>query len=577
MHVQLISLPTAAAPAADHADRSADRVSAPLVGAVVGLATAGATLYRRMPTTEFAAMQKLWVPALAGGLAFGAGTGVAAGINEIGERTGAGADVLDATLGAAGIGAWVVLGRGNPGTRSNAVSFLRTLGGVAGAAAITDAAIRHGGSAISDATGLDDGTGRLATAAVVGGLGATAALLATRHAAIANATYTGEHAFGHAIGARLAERPTITPLSTVSLGEASVIPQDSIGKLGREFLEGAIPASEIEAAIGRAAKDPARVFVDLDSAPDAAARVQLLRDEVRRLGIIGGDNHRSTIVMVSPAGGVTDLVATDTREVLAAGDIAHLAVAFSDKPALQSIHRIKAGVRQFQDAVDVVRAEIDALPAARRPRLEVYGESIGGIVGEQAMLKEGIAGLDARGIDRAIYVGSPSAGRAKRALLAAEGRGDAPSVIRYASLDDARARFGADAIANARVQFLEHSEDAITSLHPRSIWQPTRIPEGSVVRNQADHVPFVSFSHMVGDAINFKTPPGRLGMRGHNYGADMPGLLRQLHPEIDDTQMQGVVDLVRRKAADRKLFIDVPELPPAFSYGEQVTRSGGVR
>ena len=575
--MQPVMLPSVATPVAGAREESTGRASAPLVGGVVGLTVAGATAYRRMPTTSFGPVQKLWVPALAGALAFGAATGIAAGINGAGDHAGIGADQLDAALGMAGLGAWILLGRGNAAQRSNAVSFLRTFGGVTGMVAATDAAIRHGGDAIEGATGLDGGTADLAGAGLLAGIGATAGLLATRRMAAANATYTGERAFGYAIGERIAERPTITPLATVSLGDASAVPQDTIGKLGRQFLEGAIPASEIEAALGRPAKDPARVFVDLDSASDAAGRLDLLRSEVRRLGIIGGDNHRSTIVMVSPAGAVTDLVATDTRELLAGGDIAHLAVAFSDRPALQSINRIRAGVRQFHDAVDVVREEIARLPEAQRPRLEVYGESIGGIVGEQAMLKEGIAGLDARGIDRAIYVGSPSAGRAKRALLAAEGGGDAPRVIRYASLDDANARYGTDAIANARVQFLEHSEDAITSLRPRRIWQATQVPEGSVVRNQADHVPFASFSHMVGDAINFKQPPGRLGARGHNYGADMPGVLRQLHPEVTDEQMFGVVDVVRRKAADRARLVDVPTLPEAFSFGDPVPWTGGAR
>lgn len=547
-------------------ERKDSRVAAPIVGGLVAAGAVGAALYRRMPTTSFGPIQKLWVPAVAGALALGAGTGVSAGLGAVEDRTGVSGDVLDLAAGAAGLATWFALGRGSAATRSNPVAFARLLGGVVGAAAIGDAAVRHGSGALEGA-GLGEGASDAATIGALAALGTAAGYVANRHIQAAGVTFTGERAFGYALGEQIAERVPVTPLHTVSLGAQSVVPQDSIGKLGRQFLEGAIPASEISAATGRPAVDPARVFVDLDSAPDAAGRLDLMRREVQRLGVIGGENHRGTIVMVSPAGGVTDLPATDVRELLEGGDVAHIAVAFSDRPALQSINRIKAGVRQFHDAVGVVREEIMKLPPEQRPRLEVYGESIGGIVGEQAVLKQGIAGLDQQGIDRAIFVGSPSAGRAKRALLAAEGSGDAPRAIRYASLDDARARYAPDAIGTARVQFLEHPEDAISNLRPRRIWQATPIPEGSVVRNQSEHAPFASFAQMLGDAVNFRQPAGRLGARGHNYGADMPGVLRQLMPDVTDEQMQGIVDVVRRKAADRARLVDVPDLPEAFSFG----------
>lgn len=546
------------------------------VGAVVGGTTAGASLHRRMPTTAFGPLQKLWVPALAGGLALAAGTGAAAGLHAAGDRTGLGADTLDAAAGALGLGAVLVLSRGQAAQRGNVASLMRTGGGVLAGAAAADAAVRHGSAALDDA-GLA-GSARSTVAAVAGATlaGATLAYGATRGINARNATFTGERAFGYA-GADRIEPQAIVPLSTVSLGGASVIPQDTIGKIGTKFLEGAIPAERIATATGREAVDPARVFVGFHSAPTVEGRLDLFRQEVQRLGIIGGDNHRDTIVMVSPAGALVDYVATDARELLTGGNVAHLAIAFSDRPALASLSRVPDGIRQFREAVAHVRDEIAKLPPERRPKLEVYGESIGGIVGEQAVLKGGIAGLDGLGVDRAMFVGSPSAGRAKRAVLAAEAGAEAPKALRFAGLDDALARHDADAMRTARVQFLEHSEDAITSLRPRRIWQATPIPEGSVVRNQATHLPFVSFAHMVGDAVNFQMPPGRLGTRGHHYAGDLPGVLRQLHPDVGDDQMRGIVDVVRRQEATRSRLRDVPELPPAFTDGSTTRATEAAR
>lgn len=546
------------------------------VGGVVGGTVAGAALHRRMPTTAFGPIQKLWVPALAGSLALAAGTGAAAGLHAAGGRTGLGADALDAAAGALGVGTVLLLSRGQAAQRGNLASLARTGGGVLAGAAAADAAIRHGSAALEDA-GLAGGSG--ATVAAVAGAtvaGAALAYGATRGVHARNATYTGERAFGYAIGERI-DPQAVTPLPTVSLGAASTVPQDTIGKIGKKFLEGAIPAERIAAATGRDAVDPARVFVGFHSAPTVEGRLDLFRREVERLGVIGGANHRDTIVMVSPAGALVDYVATDARELLTGGNVAHLAIAFSDRPALASLDRVPDGIRQFREAVAHVRDEIAKLPPERRPKLEVYGESIGGIVGEQAVLKGGIAGLDELGVDRALFVGSPSAGRAKRAVLAAESGAEAPRALRFAGLDDALARHDADVMRTARVQFLEHSEDAITSLRPRRIWQATPVPEGSVVRNQAAHLPFVSFSHMVGDAINFQMPPGRLGTRGHHYAGDLPGVLRQLHPEVGDDQMRGVVEVVRRQEATRSRLRDVPDLPIAFTDGSTAPATEAAR
>lgn len=542
-------------------------------GAVVGGTVAGAAIHRRMPTTSFGPLQKLWVPALAGSLALAAGTGAATGLHVAADRTGLGADGLDAAAGALGLGAVLVLSRGQAAQRGNVASLVRTGGGVLAGAAAADATIRHGSAALEDA-GLG---GAGSTAAAVAGAtvaGAAIAYGAARGIHARNTTYTGERAFGFAMGERI-EPAAVAPLPTVSLGPASVVPQDTIGKIGTKFLQGAIPAERIAAATGRDALDPARVFVGFHSAPTVEGRLDLFRREVQRLGIIGGENHRDTIVMVSPAGALVDYVATDARELLTGGNVAHLAIAFSDRPALASMNRVPDGIRQFREAVAYVRDEIAKLPPERRPKLEVYGESIGGIVGEQAVLKGGIAGLDELGIDRALFVGSPSAGRAKRAVLAAESGAGAPRALRFAGLDDAHARHGAEAMRAARVQFLEHGEDAITSLRPRRIWQATPLPEGSVVRNQATHLPFVSFAHMVGDAVNFQMPPGRLGTRGHHYAGDLPGVLRQLHPDVADDQMRGIVDVIRRQEATRSRMRDVPDLPPAFTDGS-ATRTSEV-
>jgi hypothetical protein len=573
--VQAQAMPSVALPVSAARERRDDDVAAPVIGGVVGVAATTSALHRRLPTTAFSGRQRVLVPLAAGLLAFGAGTGVAAGAGSIRDRLGVSADAFDAVAGAAGIATAVVLSRGSAASRSNAAALGRTIGGLVGVAAVGDAAIRHGAGLVEDATGLDGDAARAAAFGVVAATGAAAALVATRRLTASNATYTGERAFGHALGERVATKAPITPLPTVSLGPDSLVPQESLGKLARGFLEGALPASTIKAATGRAdAVDAVRVMVDFRSAPTSAARVQLMRDEVRRLGVIGGANHRDTIVAVSPAGAVTDLVATDARELLAGGNTAHVAVAFSNKPALASIGRVREGVRQFREVVEALRAEIDQLPPERRPRLEVYGESIGGIVGEQAVLKQGIAGLDALGVDRAVFVGAPSAGRAKRALLAAEAGVETPRVARYAGLDDLDARVAPEVQAGLRVHFLEHAEDAISNLRPRRIWQATPLPEGAVVHNQADHIPFVTFSHMLGDTVNFKMPPGQLGARGHNYGADMPGVLRRLHPETTADQMDGIVDTIRRQAATRDRFVEVPDLPPAFHDGRPPVTTG---
>ena len=549
--------------------------STPLVavGAAIAGTAVGTALHRRLPTTAFGGLQRVWVPALAGVIAGGAGIGAMTGINAARAEFDLDPDLADAALGATGLAAAVVLSRGSAATRSNPVAFGRAAGMALTGAAVADAGIRHGSEAVEDLDLIDGGAATAAATGLVVIAGAAAGYAAARRIHALNPTFTGELAFGHQVGARAAQAEPITPLATVSLGADSLIPTNTIGTLGIKFLKGAIPAEKIAAATGRPAVDPVRAFVGVKSAAPGADRVDLLRQEIRRLGVIGGANHRSTIVMVSPAGAFTDYVATDARELLAGGDVAHLAIAWSNKPALQSGGKVREGIDQFRKAIAMVREEIDALPPEQRPKLEVYGESIGALVGQQAILKQGIAGLDAMGIDRAVFVGAPSGGRAQRSLLAAEAATDAPRAMEYAGLDDLLARSTPELREGLRVHLLKHPEDAVSNLRPRRIWQATPIPEGSVVRNQATHIPAVSFAHMMGDVVNFQTPPGRLGMRGHNYGGDMAGVLRQLHPDVEDAQMPGIVGQMRRSEADRHLLVDVPDLPPAFTDGSTTART----
>jgi uncharacterized membrane protein len=150
---------------------------------------------------------------------------------------------------------------------------------------------------------------------------------------------------------------------------------------------------------------PVQVYVGLASGASARRRVDLALAEMERSGAF----DRSLIVLISPTGtGYVNYVATATVEYLALGDVATVTLQYSRRPSPLSLGMIKAAREQNRLLWLRVLQRIRERPGPR-PRVVLFGESLGAHTSQDVFLHWGTLGLDALGIDRALWIGTPTA------------------------------------------------------------------------------------------------------------------------------------------------------------------------
>jgi uncharacterized membrane protein len=167
--------------------------------------------------------------------------------------------------------------------------------------------------------------------------------------------------------------PPADPLHSGST--ASLVPWTTIGRDGRIYVESGPSREEIEAAIGRPAMEPLRVYVGLRSAPTFAERADLALAEMLRVGAF----DRSVLVVIMPVGtGWVDPAGIDSLEYLQAGDVASVALQYSYLTSpLSLVVEPDYGIEAAQVLFNTVYRYWTALPRDSRPRLYLHGLSLG--------------------------------------------------------------------------------------------------------------------------------------------------------------------------------------------------------
>jgi uncharacterized membrane protein len=164
---------------------------------------------------------------------------------------------------------------------------------------------------------------------------------------------------------------------TASGSQQSLVAWDDIGRQGKNFVAAGPTREEIRELTGRDARQPLRVYVGLNSAETPEERAQLALAELIRVGGF----ERSVLIIATPTGtGWLDPGAVDTIEYLHAGDTAIVATQYSYLPSWITILVDPARSRDSGRALfDAIYAHWTKLPRDARPRLYVFGLSLGAL------------------------------------------------------------------------------------------------------------------------------------------------------------------------------------------------------
>jgi uncharacterized membrane protein len=318
----------------------------------------------------------------------------------------------------------------------------------------------------------------------------------------------------------------VPPLSAeLSGGPDSLIPYNTMSRMGRRFVWTVRRPPEIERVMGEPAiAHPIRAFVSLQAAPSQEERVSLAIQELER----AGGFERSWLMVASPTGtGYVNYAAAGALEFLTKGDCATLAMQYSQRPSPLSLDRVSHGRSQFSKLISALSEKLQALPSDKRPRVVMFGESLGAWTSQDAFLGAGTRGLESAGIDYAIWIGTPFGSEWKDQVLDGSSPDVDSSLIGvFDSIDDLTA-LDADARNKLQYVMITHTNDGVALFGAQLLVQqpnwlgaaetrPRKIP-----RSQK-WTPITSFVQTMIDTKNAaRVVPGKFDAEGHDYRADI--------------------------------------------------------
>ncbi len=273
----------------------------------------------------------------------------------------------------------------------------------------------------------------------------------------ANATFAPQDT----VGTRSTARPSVPERSGTA---ESLSRWEDLGQYGRVFVRGGPSVADLEAVNGVGAKQPIRVYAGLQSAPTIQGRADLVLAELKRTGAF----DRQVLVVATTTGmGFLDRHGTNSLEYGWNGDTAIAGVQYSYLPSWISLLADQEAVVESSRVVfETVRDYWATLPATERPRLYLYGLSLGSMGVEGVLSSVNI--LDGS-VDGALMVGPPFVNDLHARLVADRDEGSSASLPVYeggrtvrfmdegGSIDQTPGPWGPP-----RVVYLQHASDPVS-------------------------------------------------------------------------------------------------------------------
>ena len=169
-------------------------------------------------------------------------------------------------------------------------------------------------------------------------------------------------------------------------GPGSLVSWESLGRQGRTITGSGPSAAAIAAWSGSAATEPIRAYAGTVSAAEVEERAELAVEDLARAG---GFDRANLLVATTTGSGWLDAGAIDSFEYLTGGDSAMVAIQYSYLPSWLSYLVDQKKAREAgRQLFDAVYDRWSKLAVADRPRLFVFGLSLGSFGGETAFSGE---------------------------------------------------------------------------------------------------------------------------------------------------------------------------------------------
>jgi uncharacterized membrane protein len=373
---------------------------------------------------------------------------------------------------------------------------------------------------------------------------------------------------------------------TVSGGPESLVPWSALGREGRRHAltyvrpqplsdrPPGVPDLSIETVMGEPAKaTPVQIYVSLDSAPTARERVDLALAEMERTNAF----DRSLIMMISPTGtGYVNYVAVAAAQYLTRGDVATVTMQYSKRPSPLSLTKVKGAREQNRLLWLRILDRLRERPGPR-PRVVVFGESLGAHTSQDAFLHWGTLGPQALGIDRALWIGTPYLSGWMHEVTTSDSLDvdqDAVAVVNdFAQLQE----LGDERRARLRYVLVSHDNDGVTKFGPDLLataprWLGPDRPEPEHVSGASPRGiptdmrwrPITTFFQSLIDMKNAQIP-GAYRAWAHDYRPDLLPFISEVFDLPASPQQLADIEkaLQARETVREDLFAAKPATVPA--------------
>jgi uncharacterized membrane protein len=306
-------------------------------------------------------------------------------------------------------------------------------------------------------------------------------------------------------------------------GPGSLVSWESLGRQGRAITGTGPSAKEIAAFTGSPGTEPIRAYAGTVSATDVEERAELAVADLERAG---GFDRANLLVATTTGSGWLDSGAIDSFEYLTGGDSAIVAMQYSYLPSWLSYLVDQKKAREAgRQLFDAVYDRWSKLPPADRPRLFVFGLSLGSFGGETAFSGE----YDLRNRTAgALFAGPPNFNTLYREFT--DHRDAGSREVEPVYKGGRTVRFTNDVAAGTpptsarwngtRVLYLQHPSDPIVWWSPRLIWdRPDWLgePHGRDVLEAMIWIPVVTFWQVT---VDLPLAAGVPAGHGHTYTRD---------------------------------------------------------
>lgn len=322
----------------------------------------------------------------------------------------------------------------------------------------------------------------------------------------------------------------------------SLVDWEGLGAHGSRFVSGGLRADELTELTGRESHEPIRVYAGLRNAAEIEDRAQLVVAELERTH---AQDRDAILLAMSTGSGWVDHWAAQAFELIHDGNSAVVSGQYSYLPS--ALHFLSGGDTVREAGQKLITPVVDwwnALPPEHRPKLYLYGESLGSTAVEAAF--SGLRDI-ANSVDGILLTGPPNFNPLWSSFVSRRDPGTPEvnpefaggTVVRFAETAEqvraeaADAREGGAPWGPTRMLYIQRASDPVVWWSSRLILrEPDWLKETPGVDRFAGFhwIPFITFLQVAADLpVSKHVPQGH----GHNYGDALVDGLQAIDSDAD--------------------------------------------